>query len=252
MSEAFFGNMRVKLVVAYDGTGYCGWQVQPNANTVQEELNKALSNLFHTPIQTLGASRTDSGVHAKGNVAVFDVDSRMPAEKISYALNQRLPDDIVIQESLEVSQDFHPRYQKTRKVYEYKILNRRFPDPILARYTYFYHHALDADRMHRAAQALVGTHDFTSFASIHSQTDSFVRTIYQISVTRDEQDVITIHVEGDGFLYNQIRIIAGSLIKVGAGLEPETMIGDALEAKDRQCSGPTAPPEGLILLRIDY
>ncbi len=244
--------MRVKLVVAYDGTRYCGWQVQPNGDTIQEELNKALSDLFHTPIQTMGASRTDSGVHAKGNVAVFDVDSRMPAEKIAYALNQRLPQDIVIQGSAQVPVDFHPRFQKTRKAYEYKILNRRFPDPILSRYTYFYHHPLDEDKMERAAQALVGRHDFTSFASIHSQTDSFVRTIYEISVHRDEEDVITIHVEGDGFLYNQIRIIAGSLIKVGAGLEEENWISAALAAKDRQCSGPTAPPQGLVLLRIDY
>lgn len=244
--------MRVKLTVAYDGTDYCGWQVQPNGVTIQEKLNEALSDLFHTDISTIGASRTDSGVHALGNVAVFDVDSRMPAEKIAYALNERLPHDIVIQKSEEVSTEFHPRFAKTRKVYEYRILNRTFPDPLQARYTYFFHRRLDVNLMNREAQALVGEHDFTSFASVKSQTNTFVRTIYGIEVSRSDDDVITIHIEGNGFLYNMVRIIAGSLIQVGSGQRQPGFIRQALEAKDRETAGPTAPPEGLTLVRIDY
>lgn len=243
--------MRVKLTVAYDGTDYCGWQVQPNGVTIQEKLNEAVSDLFGQEIRTIGASRTDSGVHALGNVAVFDVDTRMPAEKIAYALNERLPHDIVVQASEEVADDFHPRFTKTRKVYEYRILNRTFPDPILSRYTYFYHRRLDAELMNDEAQALVGEHDFTSFASIKSQTDSFVRTIYEITVNRTD-DVITIHIEGNGFLYNMVRIIAGSLILVGSGQRGRGFIAEALGRKDREAAGPTAPPQGLMLMRIDY
>ena len=244
--------MRIKLTVAYDGTDYCGWQVQPNGITIQEKLNQAVSDLFGNEIQTIGASRTDSGVHALGNVAVFDADTRMPASKVAFALNERLPRDIVIQQSEEVPADFHPRFAKTNKVYEYRILNRTFPDPLLSRYTYFFHRKLDEGLMDEEAQALVGEHDFTSFASIKSQTNTFVRTIHSISVKRDERDVITIRVEGNGFLYNQVRIIAGSLILVGSGQRERGFIKEAVEKKDREAAGPTAPPEGLTLIRIDY
>ena len=158
--------MRIKRTVAYDGTDYCGWQVQPNGITIQEKLNQAVSDLFGNEIQTIGASRTDSGVHALWNVAVFDADTRMPASKVAFALNERLPRDIVIQQSEEVPADFHPRFAKTNKVYEYRILNRTFPDPLLSRYTYFFHRKLDEGLMDEEAQALVGEHDCTSFASI--------------------------------------------------------------------------------------
>lgn len=244
--------MRIKLTVAYDGTDYCGWQVQPNGITIQEKLNQAVSDLFGNEIQTIGASRTDSGVHALGNVAVFDADTRMPASKVAFALNERLPRDIVIQQSEEVPAGFHPRFAKTNKVYEYRILNRTFPDPLLSRYTYFFHRKLDEGLMDKEAQALVGEHDFTSFASIKSQTNTFVRTIHSVSVKRDERDVITIRVEGNGFLYNQVRIIAGSLILVGSGQRERGFIKEVLEKKDREAAGPTAPPEGLTLIRIDY
>lgn len=244
--------MRIKLTVAYDGTDYCGWQVQPNGTTIQEKLNQAVSDLFGNEIQTIGASRTDSGVHALGNVAVFDADTRMPASKVAFALNERLPRDIVIQQSEEVPADFHPRFAKTNKVYEYRILNRTFPDPLLSRYTYFFHRKLDEGLMDEEAQALVGEHDFTSYASIKSQTNTFVRTIHSISVKRDERDVITIRVEGNGFLYNQVRIITGSLILVGSGQRERGFIKEALEKKDREAAGPTAPPGGLTLIRIDY
>ena len=136
---------RIGLVVAYDGTNYCGWQTQPNGITVQGVLNDTLSELLGEKIETIGASRTDAGVHAMGNVAVFDTNTRIPGEKISYALNQRLPEDIRIQLSEEVEPDFHPRYCDSEKTYEYRILNRKFPVPTERLYTYFYHYKLDVD-----------------------------------------------------------------------------------------------------------
>ena len=147
---------RVKLIVAYDGTNYCGWQVQINGITVEEVLNKTLSELCHEDIKVIGASRTDSGVHALGNVAVFDTESGIPGEKFSFALNQRLPEDIRIQESCQVADDFHPRYCDTIKTYEYKILNRRFDMPTERLYSTFVYYPLDIDKMKRAAAVLVG------------------------------------------------------------------------------------------------
>jgi tRNA pseudouridine38-40 synthase len=244
--------MRVKLTVAYDGTNYCGWQIQPNGVTIEEKLNEAVSSLFGQPIRVTGASRTDAGVHSLGNVCAFDVDTRMPAEKISYALNQRLPEDIVVIDSAQVPEDFHPRFSKSRKTYEYRILNRRFPDPTRRLDTYFFHYPLDAARMQKAAAYLVGEHDFKSFASVHMQSETSVRTIYRCEVTRDENDIITISVTGNGFLYNMVRIIAGTLVKVGTGdIAPEAM-EEILAACDRSAAGPTAPANGLTMIGLTY
>lgn len=145
---------RVKLTVAYDGTNYCGWQVQPNGLAVQEVLNRCLSEFLGTETEVIGASRTDAGVHALGNVAVFDTEARMPAEKFSYALNTRLPQDIRIQDSCQVPEDFHPRFQETIKTYEYKIYNRQFPDPTKRLYTYFYYYPLDVQKMRQELDIL--------------------------------------------------------------------------------------------------
>ncbi len=243
--------MRVKLIVAYDGTNYCGWQVQPNGITIEEVLNTHLSELFGQEITVTGASRTDAGVHSLGNVAVFDVETRMPARKISYALNQRLPEDIVVQSSERVADDFHPRYCESIKTYEYRILNRRMRLPLERNTSYFYHHKLDVDRMRQAASYLVGEHNFKSFASVHAQTKGFVRTIHSLRVEQ-EGPMITIRITGNGFLYNMVRIIAGTLIQVGSGLiEPED-VRDILRAQDREAAGPTAPAHGLTMIGIEY
>ena len=244
--------MRVKLVVAYDGTKYCGWQVQPNGITIEAVLNKELTALFHKPITVIGASRTDSGVHAEGNVAVFDVDTLIPADKIAYALNVSLPEDIVIQSSVEVPEDFHPRYAKTRKTYEYRILNTQMPMPVRRLDTYFYHYDLNLEVMQEAAKILIGEHDFTSFASIHSQTKSFVRTIYDVKVLQDKNHVIVLRISGNGFLYHMVRIIAGTLIQVGSGRIESEKMEQILQAKNRAAAGPTAPPQGLTLMEIQY
>ncbi len=242
---------RIRLVVAYDGTNYCGWQVQPNGITIEEVLNQALSDLLGEDIKVTGASRTDSGVHSLGNVAVFDTGTRMPADKISYALNQRLPEDIVVQDSRQVPDDWHPRRCESRKTYEYRILNRRFPDPTRRRDTYFLYYGIDVEAMQKAADLLVGTHDFKSFCSANSQAEDTVRTIYACSVRKTE-DIITIRVTGSGFLYNMVRIIAGTLLQAGTGkIRPED-IKEILDAKDRSAAGPTAPAHGLTMIGIQY
>ena len=243
--------MRVKLIVAYDGTNYCGWQIQPNGITIEEVLNQALTHLLGEEIKVTGASRTDTGVHSLGNVAIFDTNSHMPAEKISYALNQRLPKDIVVQDSCQVPKDWHPRFNESRKTYEYRILNRKFPMPTRRFDTYFYYYDLDVEKMQQAATYLVGEHDFTSFASVHAQTKTYVRTIFSLDVTR-EDDIITIRVTGSGFLYNMVRIIAGTLIQVGGNIiAPEEMV-NILEGKNRELAGPTAPAHGLTMIGLEY
>ena len=242
---------RVMLVVAYDGTNYCGWQIQANGITVQEELNRCLSKLLKEPIHTVGASRIDAGVHALGNVAVFDTAARMPAEKISYALNTYLPEDIRIQYSAEVAADFHPRYCESEKTYEYRILNRRFPLPTQRLYTYFYHYNLDVEKMREGASFLVGRHDFASFCGANAQVKSTVREVTGIDIEKKD-DVITIQVRGRGFLYNMVRIIAGTLIEIGNKQYPPEKMGEILRACDRQQAGPTAPACGLTLKEIKF
>lgn len=243
--------MRVKLVVAYEGTNYCGWQIQPNGITIEQVLNETLSSLLGEEITVTGASRTDAGVHSLGNVAVFETHTKMPAEKISFALNQRLPEDIVVQESCQVPEDFHPRFSKSRKTYEYRILNCRFRQPLERRTSYFYHYPLDVSAMQKAAAYLVGEHDFTSFASVHAQTNTYVRTIYALDVVR-EGGMIRIRVQGNGFLYNMVRIIAGTLIQVGAGIKKPEDMESILAEKDRELAGPTAPAHGLTMIGLEY
>ena len=243
--------MRVKLVVAYEGTNYCGWQIQPNGITIEQVLNETLSSLLGEEITVTGASRTDAGVHSLGNVAVLDTHTKLPAEKISFALNQRLPEDIVVQESCQVPEDFHPRFSKSRKTYEYRILNCRFRQPLERRTSYFYHYPLDVSAMQKATAYLVGEHDFTSFASVHAQTNTYVRTIYALDVVR-EGDMIRIRVQGNGFLYNMVRIIAGTLIQVGAGIKKPEDMESILAGKDRELAGPTAPAHGLTMIGLEY
>ena len=242
---------RVKLVVAYDGTNYHGWQVQYNGITIEEVLNRTISELVQEDIKVIGASRTDAGVHACGNVAVFDTESRIPGDKFSFALNQRLPEDIRIQESCEVDADFHPRYADTVKTYEYNILNRRFELPTKRLYAAFCYYPMDIERMNQAAAYLVGEHDFKSFCSAGAQVQTTVRTIYAVNVTK-EDDMVHIRITGNGFLYNMVRIIAGTLMQVGTGLMEPEQVKEILEARDRSKAGPTAVAKGLTLVEIRY
>lgn len=257
MGKDFVGDMsmrekkRICLTVAYDGTAYCGWQAQKNGRTIEGELNRALKELTGEEIQVIGASRTDAGVHGLGNTAVFDTCSRIPGEKFSYALNQRLPEDIRVRESKETAPDFHPRHCKSRKTYEYHILNSAFPNPVKRLYCHFTYVPLDVERMRQAAVYLVGEHDFASFCSAGSQAETTVRTIYGLSVEKSGEEIV-IRITGGGFLYNMVRIIAGTLMEVGCGrMEPER-IKEILETKNRAAAGPTAPACGLMLMKICY
>jgi tRNA pseudouridine38-40 synthase len=242
---------RILLVVAYDGTNYHGWQLQPNVVTIELVLNETLSSLFNEDIRVIGASRTDTGVHARGNIAVFDTEARMPADKVSYALNQRLPEDIRIQSSREVAPDFHPRRQNSRKTYEYRILNCEFPIPTERLYSHFTYSPLDIGLMQEAANYLVGEHDFKSFCSVNTVAETTVRTIYGINVSKIG-DMVSIMVTGSGFLYNMVRIIAGTLMEVGKGKLPPDKIPEILNALDRTKAGPTAPACGLTLYEYRF
>lgn len=242
---------RVRLIVAYDGTNYHGWQLQNNGITIESELNRCLSELLREPIAVIGASRTDAGVHALGNVAVFDTVNRMPAEKISYALNARLPEDIRVQRSEEVAPDWHPRHVESRKTYEYRIYRGEFPMPVKRLYSLFTYHKLDVARMQEAAGYLEGAHDFKSFCQVGAQVESTVRTIYRVEVREEASDIV-IRVCGNGFLYNMVRIIVGTLLEVGQGKRAPEDMRSILEARNRQAAGPTAPAHGLLLYKYEF
>ena len=256
---------RVLLKVAYDGTRYAGFARQPGQETIEGILDQTISELTGEQIRVIGASRTDAGVHALCNIAVFDTESRIPPEKFSYALNRRLPSRIRIQDSFEVAADFHPRHCSTVKTYEYHIYNAEFEDPLHRMYSFHTWYPLDVEAMDRAGQALVGEHDFKSFCSIYTQAETTVRTILSLHVTAEPaltacaagQNVITprditIRVQGTGFLYNMVRIIAGTLIEVGRGARKPEDVAGILQARDRRAAGPTAPAAGLILVSYQF
>lgn len=242
---------RIKLTVAYDGTDYCGWQIQPNGITVEKVLNRALSRLTGEDIAVTGASRTDAGVHAEGNVAVFDTASTIPPERFSYAVNTLLPEDVVVVKSEKVAADWHPRYQESVKTYAYHILNREMPDPVRRKYVWHVNCPLDLEKMRTAAEYLTGEHDFKSFCSIHTGAKTTVRTIYSMDVERSGE-VITIRVSGNGFLYNMVRIITGTLVEAGRGFRQPESVKELLDADERGKAGPTAPAQGLLLESIEY
>ncbi|MDO4478780.1 MAG: tRNA pseudouridine(38-40) synthase TruA [Lachnospiraceae bacterium] len=243
--------MRVKLTVAYDGSAYVGYQSQTNGTAIQDVLEEALTDLFKKPIRTMNASRTDTGVHALGNVSVFDVETRIPADKLAFALNMRLPEDIRVTASEAVSEDFHPRFQRTVKTYEYTILNRTHPDPTRRLYEWHVYGPLDVTKMDRAAQCLIGEHDFASFCAAGSSAKTTVRRIYDASVRR-EGDRVIFRITGAGFLYNMVRILAGTLVAIGKGQMAEDAMPKILEARQRSAAGNTALAKGLCLMKISY
>lgn len=255
---------RIMLTVAYDGTDYSGWQYQPGKSTIEGVLNEELSRLLGEDIKVIGASRTDAGVHAQGAVCVFDTDSRIPGEKFSYALNQSLPQDIVIRNSTEVSCDFHPRKVHTRKTYRYSIWHDEFPLPTNSRYTHWVYTELDVKAMQEAAGYFVGEHDFAGFCSANTQSETTVRELYDVKVCvvgfdegtacgnrREYHGRIDIFVTGNGFLYNMVRIIAGTLLEVGVGKIKPSEIPEIIESCDRSLVGNTAPAKGLTLVKYE-
>ena len=243
---------RFKLTVAYDGTAYCGYQYQPELPTIEGCVNDALSELLKENIVTIGASRTDAGVHSYGNVAVFDSNTTIPAEKLAPALNTKLPDSIRIMESREVPVDFHPRRNVIDKTYEYHINTAKISFPTDRMYIHNVKHDLNIENMKEAAKFIEGRHDFTSFCSTKTDKEDKIRTVFQIDVKEFLRNGIVIRVRGDGFLYNMVRIIAGTLVKAGEGkIKPED-IPVIIERKDRGHLGTTLPAKGLFLMGIRY
>lgn len=245
------GQRRFYLIVEYDGTAYCGWQRQINGPSVQQTLEEALARLTGESISVTGSSRTDAGVHAMGLCAHFDSATRIPAEKIAFALNTMLPEDIRIRESGPAPEGFHARYSAAGKVYRYRFYNSRHDCAIGRQYAAHVPLVLDERRMHEEAQALCGTHDFAAFAASGSVAKSTVRTIYRVQVMR-RGDEVELMILGDGFLYNMVRIIAGTLMEVGTGKRETGAIADAIETGDRLKLGQTAPAKGLALMRVLY
>lgn len=241
------------MIIEYDGTNYCGWQVQANGPSIQAEIEKALLEVTGEKISVNGSGRTDAGVHAKGQVASFTTESSIPPEKFAYALNNKLPEDIVIKESSEVPPDFHARFSAVGKKYSYLIINSRFPSALLRNHAYHvnYCERLDIDKIKIAAEAFIGTHDFSGFMASGSKVSDTVRTIYDISVEREEERIRFIF-KGSGFLYNMIRIITGTLLYTGIGkINPED-IRDIILSKDRKRAGITVPACGLYLEEVYY
>jgi len=241
----------LKCTVSYDGTNYHGFQRQDNALAVQEVIERALESLVKKEIKIIAASRTDSGVHAKGQVFNFKLESSIPTAKFPIALNTKLPDDVVILDACEVFNDFHARYHTSDKIYEYQIYNSKFPSPFYRNYAYHIYNQLDLDLMKKGAEYLVGKHDFSSFRSSGCNAKKPVRRIFSINIDKEDK-LIKLSIHGNGFLYNMVRIIVGTLVKVALGrIKPEA-IQDILLAKDRSKAGPTAPAQGLILKKINY
>lgn len=245
------GQRRFYLICEYDGMAYCGWQRQINGPSVQQTIEEALARLTGAPVTLTGSSRTDAGVHALGLCAHFDSATRIPPEKLAFALNTLLPPDIRIRESGAAPEGFHARYSARGKVYRYAFFNSRHDCAIGRQYAAHVPLPLDASLMHEEAQALLGTHDFAAFAASGSVASSTVRTIYRAQVARDGERV-TLLVLGDGFLYNMVRIIAGTLMEVGTGKREPGAIARAIATGDRLALGQTAPARGLTLMRVLY
>jgi tRNA pseudouridine38-40 synthase len=241
----------IKLLLTYDGTDFSGWQRQNDRRTVQQELEEALGRLTGTVPATNASGRTDAGVHALGQVVHFFTASRHSTEVFVKALNATLPPDIRIKGAWDVPQSFHATLDAKSKLYRYVIDNGPVADPFRLRYADHIHRRLDTDAMNRAAQSLKGRHDFHSFETNWPNRTSSVRTIAYIAAIRQGDDV-WIEVEADGFLYNMVRSITGTLTTVGLGRRPESWVAEALAAEDRSAAGPTAPPQGLFLVRVRY
>lgn len=240
------------MKVSYDGTNFNGFQIQPKGRTVQQEIEKAIAHLTGEQVSIIGSGRTDAGVHAMGQVFNFHTDSAIPIERWALALNSRLPDDIVILKAKEVSLQFHARASAKRKTYRYSIDTGKFPN-VFSRNLQFHHPgALDVAAMRESIGCLVGTHDYTSFTSTRSTKRSHVRTIYEVKLLSGEDGALHLYLTGNGFLYNMVRIIAGTLLWVGEGkLQPDDM-KRILTACDRKLAGPTAMPQGLMLMDVEY
>jgi tRNA pseudouridine38-40 synthase len=243
--------MHIKLILEYDGTGLCGWQRQDNGPSVQGHLEAALAALLQQPVPVVGASRTDAGVHALGQVASFSAECRIPLHGIRRGLNSLLPDSIAVVAAEEVPDDFHPRFSACGKEYRYTLLNRPERSPLWRRRTWHRARPLDLAAMQAAAAALLGEHDFSAFRAAGCTARHARRCITAVEVTA-EPPLCHVTVRGNAFLRNMVRIIAGTLVEVGEGRRPRESVAAALRSGRREDAGQTAPPHGLALVRVDY
>lgn len=244
--------MRIKCTIAYDGTDFAGYQVQPNKRTVQGDIEAALARLHKGGSIKISASgRTDAGVHAKGQVIHFDTLLNLPEDKWVIALNAHLPDDIVVLQAGSTSSDFHARFDATGKEYRYFISRTKQRDPFLRNYAYHYTYPINVKKMEEAAAALIGTHDFTSFCSAKTEVDDKVRTLETIDIF-EENGLLVVRFVGNGFLYNMVRILVGTLLEAGRGDREPSTFKEILEKKDRQYAGKTVPGHGLYLWEVFY
>ena len=242
---------RIAFQVGYDGTDYAGWQRQENGLTIQQVLEDTVERLFHESVHVMGSGRTDAGVHARGQVAAMDLQHPIPVEKLLLALNANLPDDIRIYRVWEADPEFHPRFGAKRKTYGYRFINGSIMPPELRRYYTLVREPLDIDAMRSAIKLLEGEHDFMAFRSSGGMNLSTVRTIYQTELLEDGEGY-RLEVTGNGFLYNMVRIIAGTALEIGKGRMTADVITQALATGRRELLGPTAPGGGLMLMRVEY
>jgi tRNA pseudouridine38-40 synthase len=241
----------IRLIIEYEGTDYAGWQVQDNANTVQQVLEEAIRSVTEEKSRLTGSGRTDSGVHARGQMANFFTHSKIPIERISYALNASLPADIRIVEAVEADLSFHAQYHAKRKEYRYTLHTGPHGTALDRRTCVHARGPLDMEAMEAAAKALLGTHDFAAFKGAGSSAKTTVRTVYRAEWTQ-EGDKLYFDIVGNGFLYNMVRIIVGTLIEVGRGKRSPEDMAALLAPADRDAAGPTAPAKGLCLMRVYY
>lgn len=241
----------VKLTIAYDGTNYSGWQFQINARTVQEEIQKALKIIMKKDIKINGSGRTDAGVHALEQVANFKADFTIPVDRIPVAMNGLLPPDIAIKKAEDVDMNFHARYSSKGKRYIYKIYNAKVRNPLYRNYSYFVNREIDINKIKEASKYFLGEHDFKAFMTKGSSIKTTVRTIYSINVYKRD-DFIVIDYKGNGFLYNMVRIITGTLLDVNFGKINMEDLEDIIRLKDRNKAGHTVPAEGLYLAEVYY
>ncbi|SFJ72222.1 tRNA pseudouridine38-40 synthase [Terrisporobacter glycolicus] len=240
----------LKLTIQYDGTKYCGWQKQPNSSGIQGTIEYAIYEITKEKVNIIGSGRTDAGVHALGQVANLKTNSNIPAARIPDALNAKLPKDISIIDCQEVSDDFHSRYSATGKIYRYLIYNKPYRSPLYKDISYHVRYDLDIEKMRVEAQSLLGTHEFKGFMSSGSSVKDTVRTIHNISI-EESGDLIVLEVEGNGFLYNMVRIIVGTLVDIGRG-RIDKPLEEIIASQDRGEAGHTAPAHGLFLKKVHY
>lgn len=241
----------IMIEIEYDGTNFCGWQTQPKGRTVQAEIGNVLYQLTRQDITIHGAGRTDAKVHAKGQAASFILDNRIPTSRIPLAMNSLLPEDISIKGAYEVPLDFHARYSAIGKRYGYQIYRGSSPSALLRNYSYHVFKSLDLGRMKEGSKLLLGTHDFRGFMTSGSSVKNTVRTLHSISI-EEMGESLWITFEGNGFLYNMVRIMVGTLIELSTGRFDQKRLLLALNEKDRTFAGPTAPPQGLFLEKVYY